>query len=201
MKHLKLYESWFWKRSIESICKKYKIENYTINEDGSVDVKGFVHLNDKHLRKLPLKFGRVTGTFYCNYNKLTTLEGSPRWVGGDFTCNNNKLTSFEGAPDYIGGTIDCSSNKIESFEGFPNYVMDLRLYHYNDTIINPVYEVWRLFGLHLSVYVTKIELFNDYDIIRPGKIIILDRLNAFLQDIDYRSNIQGVSKVKGYKCI
>ena len=28
--------------SIEEICKKFGIENYTINEDGSVDVDGNV---------------------------------------------------------------------------------------------------------------------------------------------------------------
>ena len=36
MKHLKLFENF---QDIDSICKKYRIKNYTINPDGSVDVK------------------------------------------------------------------------------------------------------------------------------------------------------------------
>jgi hypothetical protein len=36
-----LFESF---KSIEDICKKYKITNYTINPDGFVDVEGYVDL-------------------------------------------------------------------------------------------------------------------------------------------------------------
>lgn len=42
-----------------------------------------------------------------------------------------------------------------------------------------------------------VDLFNDYDIIRDGEIVILDRLNAFLQDIGKPT----VTEVRGYKCI
>ena len=31
--------------SIEEICKKYRIKNYTINDDGSIDVDGYVYLH------------------------------------------------------------------------------------------------------------------------------------------------------------
>jgi hypothetical protein len=33
----------------------------------------------------------VDGSFYCNHNQLTSLEGCPTYVGGDFWCNNNKV--------------------------------------------------------------------------------------------------------------
>ena len=86
MKHLKRFDD-----SIESICKKYGITNYSINIDESIDVDGDVNFGNKKLTKLPLKFNKVGGDFNCGSNKLTTLEGSPRVVGGDFYCNNNKL--------------------------------------------------------------------------------------------------------------
>jgi len=41
------------------------------------------------------------------------------------------------------------------------------------------------------------DMFNDYDPIRDGKVIILDRLNEFLEQIGK----QPVTSVKGYKCI
>jgi hypothetical protein len=97
---------------ISLICKKYGIENYTINDDGSIDVNGNVDLLWYRLTELPLNFNRVTGYFNCNCNKLTTLKGSPKWVGGSFSCINNQLTSLEFSPDYVGGWFDCRWNNL-----------------------------------------------------------------------------------------
>lgn len=66
------------------------IKNYTINDDGTVDVDGNVSLNDKSLTSIPVQFGQVTGSFYCSHNRLTSLEGAPKEIGGSFTCRNNK---------------------------------------------------------------------------------------------------------------
>ena len=83
MKHLKLFEA-FKEEDIDAICRKYNIRNYTINEDGSINVDGNVDLKYKKLTKLPLKFKNVSGGFYCHDNQLTSLEGCPESVGGDF---------------------------------------------------------------------------------------------------------------------
>jgi hypothetical protein len=99
MKYLKKYKVFesINEAEIISICKKYGIENYTINQDRSIDVNGSVYLTNESLTKLPLKFRNVSGDFYCYGNNLTSLEGAPTSVGGDFRCQNNKLTSLEGA--------------------------------------------------------------------------------------------------------
>jgi len=135
------------KEDIDSICERYGIENYTINEDGSIDVDGDVNLTKKlsgtGIYKLPLKFGKVTGSFYCWDNKLTSLEGSPNRVGGgfycsynqlislegcpsevgdDFYCYGNQLTSLKGCPSEVGGNFNCSYNQLTSLEGSPNRV-------------------------------------------------------------------------------
>jgi hypothetical protein len=107
---------------IDSICKKYGIQNYTINEDGSIDVDGNVDLSFSNLSKLPLKFVRVTGSFVCRFNQLTTLEGCPKQVGGSFTCDNNKLTTLEGCPKEVGGGFYCDDNQITTLLGCPEYV-------------------------------------------------------------------------------
>ena len=82
MKHIKLFESFNdfpnTKEEIDSICKKYHIIKYTINDDFSIDVEGSVDLRSKGLSKLPLKFNKISGDFYCDDNKLTTLEGAPK---------------------------------------------------------------------------------------------------------------------------
>ena len=90
MRYLKLFESF---ENIDEICKKYSIENYTINKDGTIDVNS-VRLYNIGLTKLPLKFNKANWYFYCSYNKLTTLEGSPVEVNGNFYCSYNQLTSM-----------------------------------------------------------------------------------------------------------
>jgi hypothetical protein len=176
---------------IDNICKQYDIKNYTINDDGSIDVNRDVYLYDKRLTKLQLKFNKVNGRFYCYYNNLTTLEGSPIEVNGDFDCSNNELTSFEYAPRIIRGGFSCSDNNIKSFEYFPNYVKGD---FWCDK--NPIFAVWELFG-----DTTKIELLNDFDIFRDEDtdepVIIMDRLNDFLLTIGK----DPIKKVKGYKNI
>ena len=63
---------------ISLICEKYNIENYTINPDGSIDVAGDVNLDNMKLTELPLTFNKVTGSFDCVNNNLTSLKGCPK---------------------------------------------------------------------------------------------------------------------------
>jgi hypothetical protein len=127
--------------SIHDICKQYKIENYTINDDGSIDVDGDVGLFDRGLTELPLRFNRVTGSFDCNFNKLTSLKGSPRWIGGYFDCRYNRLTSLEFSPDYVGGVFCCDRNQLTDnyceTEIGGDFYTDLEQ---NGLIINQYYE-------------------------------------------------------------
>jgi len=120
---------------IEILCKKYKIENYSINSNGSIDVDGDVILIYIDLTELPLVFNNVTGYFCCNINKLTTLVGGPSSVGGTYTCSSNKLESLLGAPSVVGGNFDCSYNSlISTYSGLTDievggdvYFMDCEL--------------------------------------------------------------------------
>jgi hypothetical protein len=107
------------KNRIDQVCKKYYIENYTINGDGSVDVDGVVDLASRELSSLPLRFGRVNGDFTCVNNGLTTLEGSPIIVTGYFFCFNNKLTSLEGGPRVVDGLFYCNDNRLTTLEHSP----------------------------------------------------------------------------------
>jgi len=119
MKWIKLYKSF---GDIDSICRKYGIKNYTINEDGTVDVDSGINLYSRGLTKLPLKFGNVSGEFHCSYNKLETLEGCPNSVGGGFYCANNRLISLEFCPQSVGGDFYCGNNQLISLEGGPKSV-------------------------------------------------------------------------------
>ncbi len=130
----------------------------------------------------------ISGDFDCSNNRLVDFEGCPKNVDGDFYCSDNKLTSLEGCPNINNGYLLCDNNKIRSFEGFPEYIGRNFM-----CIGNPIQEIWKLFFDN-----DKIELFNDYDIIRDnGQSIILDRLNDFLIEIGKPT----VDKVKGYNNI
>jgi hypothetical protein len=200
----KTYEGFlniFKHRNIKKMCRKYKIEEYTINDDDSIDIHGYSFtLRD---RKFPLKLRSVRdgfyyaihsklienspinvgGNFYCSNNVLTSLVGGPERVGGNYDCRNNKLTSLVGCASHVGGELDCSSNKyLTSFEGFPRTYGAFRCRYTN---IDAIYQ---LFDRDAS----KIELFNDYDIIRDDTII-LERLMDFLEETK-KDRVYKVSK-------
>jgi hypothetical protein len=118
MKHIKEYNSY---QDIDAICKEYKINNYTIN-NGLVDVDASVNLSYTRLTKLPLQFGKVTGSFYCLNTQLITLEGAPKEIGGGFNCDNNQLITLEGAPKWVGGGFYCYHNQLITLEGAPKWV-------------------------------------------------------------------------------
>jgi hypothetical protein len=196
------------KEDINSICKNYGIENYTINEDGSVDVDGNVNLSYSKLTEIPLKFGKVSGSFYCNKNKLTSLEGSPREVGGHFCCSNNELTSLEGSPNKVGSFF-CSNNELTSLSGISKYISkgiyceDNKLRDVKgirdgwrgkfDVEGNPVYEIFELFPF--NVWDEVIELLNEYDVIKEEGVNIQALEQVFI-DMDME-----FSFFKNYKTI
>ena len=130
MKHIKPYKIFesaspnfpTTREGVIEVCRKYKIENYTINDDLSIDVGSYVYLDKKGLKYLPLKFNYVSGNFDCSHNKLKTLEGCPQTVGGIFDCEFNKLVSLEGCPQTIEGNFNCGHNGLTSLEGCPQTV-------------------------------------------------------------------------------
>ena len=83
-------------QEIKDICNYYRIFGYTINPDGSIDVNGSVKLSNEGLIRIPIKFNKVNGYFFCEYNKLTSLQYSPEKVDGTFYSHDNPLESLDG---------------------------------------------------------------------------------------------------------
>jgi hypothetical protein len=97
----------------KQFCEKYLededyVIDYTINPDNTIDVNGDVDLWNMlgDMTKLPVKFKKVSGYFDCSWNKLTTLDGCPDYVGGSFECEHNKVLLKNG-PKYVGGYLHC----------------------------------------------------------------------------------------------
>ena len=200
------------KEDIDSICKKFGIRNYTINEDSTVDVDWDVNLYDKGLTKIPLKFGKVSGYFSCGDNQLKSLEGSPLSVGGGFNCSHNQLKSLSGAPLSVGGYFSCSFNQLKSLEGISGRISGGIYCHDNQlrdvkgvkdgwlgefsVYGNPVHEIFNLFPK--DKWDEVIEILNEYEVIRDdGNLVILQRLEQVFLELGLE--VPEIEEIEGYK--
>ena len=98
---------------------------WSLNSEGLVDVQGDFNCYRQGLEDfLGIRFGKVSGYFWCFNNQLRTLEGSPREVGEGFSCFGNQLRTLEGAPRKVGGSFYCGRNPLISLEGAPEVIKD-----------------------------------------------------------------------------
>ena len=187
MKHLQLFENF---EDIESICRRYRITNYTINPDGTVDVDGNVDLGAEPSllisKRLPIKFGKVSGNFSCSDNQLTSLDGSPTTVGGHFYCMSNKLITLEGGPKEVGGAFFCNNNQLISLEGCPSE------FNFIYCKWNPIEVIYDLFGSFHKEYQDSL----DYNYLR-GTNIVKSRFKEALEEI----GLELPDKIPGYNYI
>jgi hypothetical protein len=92
-------------------------------QTGLIDVYGDFECKEQGLPDFKgVRFGKVTLSFNCSDNSLTSLAGAPQSVGKFFNCSDNSLTSLEGAPQEVGASFDCSDNSLTSLEGVPRTV-------------------------------------------------------------------------------
>ncbi len=75
---------------LDYVCQGNK---WTLTPEGKVDVDGWVTI-EECLGRIPVKFGRVNGSFECIDNGLTTLENCPDYTTDNFYCEYNNLTDY-----------------------------------------------------------------------------------------------------------
>lgn len=113
-----------------------KIEKYSINPDLTVDVDGGVDISNSNLTALPVQFGRVNVSFSCDHNQLTSLKGSPYYVGGNFSCSSNQLGSLNNGPERVVFDYDCRDNLLDTLKGAPSVVGNFDCGYNNLTTLN-----------------------------------------------------------------
>lgn len=181
------------RKQLITLCRKYNINNYNINDDNSINVYGDVNLKNMRLTKLPIKFNHISGNFDCSGNQMKSLLNSPISVKGDFNCSFNELSSLKYAPDEVEGNficknnhiydlkylncviyknLDISNNELISFDFFPLLYQDFICNN------NPIYPIWYSFQDK-----TKIELFNNSNIINNRTFNITNFI-SFLKEIN-----------------
>jgi len=109
---------------IKDWLEKYEVQNYTINDDYTIDIKGDVEIIRKYLTKFPdfIQFGKIYGTFNCSLNQLKSLRGSPIEVEKDFYSTENMLSSLEFSPKIVGGNFEVVKNLLKTLKGCPESV-------------------------------------------------------------------------------
>ena len=200
------------KDQIIELCKKYKIRNYSINPDLSIDVDRDVILVGLKLTSLPLRFSRVGGGFYCYSNQLTTLEGCPREIGEGFYCHYNRLTTLGGCPREVVENFYCYHNFLTTLEGCPREVGE-NFYCYKNQLItlegcprevgggfgcssNPVSMILYKFPNHDKA----LKVWDDFDVVRNGNEISAYRFKEMYFDLTGKE-FKGDMKFKGYKVV
>ena len=121
MKNLNNYISEAWSgvkkhtnnANIEAWCEEMRIENYTINSKGEIDVSKSVYLSKIEFKELPYKFGKVDGCFDLEDNKnLISLKNCPNEVEGYFSCSFcPQLDSLKGCPKEVYEYFSCGNCK------------------------------------------------------------------------------------------
>jgi hypothetical protein len=108
----------------ETFLNRYTKGTWSVNPaTGLVDVQGSFVCSGRGLKSLAgIRFGTVTGNFWCQENRLTSLEGAPQRVQWNFVCNSNQLTSLEGAPQTVTGGFYCDDNQLTTLVGAPRTV-------------------------------------------------------------------------------
>ena len=126
MRHIKEYNQLF--ESTQELTREQKNwlnkctdGTWEINpQTGLIDVYGDFECKEQGLPDFKgVRFGKVTLSFNCSDNSLTSLTGAPQSVGKFFNCSDNSLTSLEGAPQEVGASFDCSDNSLTSLKGGP----------------------------------------------------------------------------------
>ena len=99
--------------TIKEWCDEMRIQNYTINSKGEIDVDDCVNLDYRGFKELPYKFGVVHGYFSLDDCKnLISLKNCPDYVQMSFYCNNcTNLVSLNGCPERVGGTFSIRGSK------------------------------------------------------------------------------------------
>jgi len=120
--------------------------------------EGNINLSDKGITELPKDLPKkITGSFYCYDNNLTSLEGAPTSVGVNFYCDKNNLTSLKGSPRSVGKDFYCNDNDLTSLEGAPTSVSRSFYYHSNNISKK---EVMRYFQMDVVQGI----IYSDYEI-------------------------------------
>lgn len=114
-------------QAIRAWLLKHDVQNFVIDPiTNEVDVDGDVVMDVDDIKKLPVRFRQVTGSFIIAGSEIESLEGCPQVVGRHFDCSDTDITSFEHGPQQVGGSYKAENcSYLASLKGLPRIVPGL----------------------------------------------------------------------------
>lgn len=145
----------------------------------------------KNLNNCPVTGGDI----YCEYNQLTSLSGLPKELNGCLDIGDNKLTSLEHCPVKIKGYLGADNNNIDTFDFIPKECKYLYCFG------NPIHPIYQLISNIVQLdYFNLVEFAENWNPVRKGRVIVLDRLNDYLENFGNPTVDENWVKSIGYKC-
>lgn len=122
-------------RSILTILDEYfYIDGRAEIRDGLVNVFGHAKMvkSEYNMPKIPVKFGSITGDFWCREQSILSLEGAPHFVGREFDCSNSAITSLKFSPKSVDYSYICYGVLMNSFDGISETIEHMILITYKE---------------------------------------------------------------------
>lgn len=112
------------KKQVENFLIENNVYNFKINKNLVVNVFEDVDIRNCCFitENLPVRFGKVYGSFDISSNDLITLKGCPEYVAGHFDCSSNSLKNLKYGPKFVGGEYQAHHNEITSLMYLPKKI-------------------------------------------------------------------------------
>lgn len=95
----------------------YQIKNYSILDNGYVNVHETVDLSKRKLESLPVQFNHIEGNFNISHNLLSTPEGLPLSTVGRLILSYNQFSDLTGFDNIKTAYLNLSHNQLTSLKG------------------------------------------------------------------------------------
>lgn len=111
---------------------KYIGDSLDASHNNLIHIEDLVHCMVR--REIDLQYNKITSLkgspekashkFNCSYNELINLIGGPKEAPDHYFVSHNKITSLIGAPEVVHGNFDVSYNQLINLEHAPKTVWE-----------------------------------------------------------------------------
>ena len=185
------------KKFIQEWLDYYEIKNYTIQDDGTVDVDGNVYIHGRKLTDIMVKFGKVTGDFIIIKTELSNMNNLPTDCP-HIVLDDNNIRTIKNIP-YNCWDLSLNDNKIDFMPNLQEYdnLQILHLAHNKIEKISPTHPNLLVFYIdnnkltNLKNYPKKLDLSNAGIVssIRNNPLVSLKNLPVDFNDFVTFNNI------------
>ena len=117
-------------KNIKEVLDQYNVVDYSINNDGSVNLTKDITFFKKNLDKIPFNISKAPRILDFSFNNISSLEGSPEECDTIFYAMNN-ISDLKGIT-ITSRLLSLSNNKIEKLNFPKEFKTDELLLNHNN---------------------------------------------------------------------